>query len=120
MVIYLLRFLNFKRDIRNFNEREFNEEVIHDINWDEICQINLNDPNVSCQNFINTINYHLDEYASYRKLTRKECNLLERPWMNNTILEKCGRRDTILKLLSKEKDPLTSSRLRNEFKTLRN
>ena len=110
----------YKRDFKNFNEREFNEEVIHRINWDGICDLSLNDPNVSCNNFINTINYHLDEYAPYRKQTKKECELLEKPWINNTILAKCARRDTLLKSISKEKDPNNLSRLRNEFKALRN
>ena len=109
-----------KRDFRNFNEREFNEEVIHNTNWDEICQFSCNDPNISCTNFINTINYHLDEYAPYRKLTKKECDLLDKPWINNSILEKCTKRDAILKSISKEKDPTILSSLRNEFKTLRN
>ena len=110
----------FKRDFRNFNEWEFNEEVIHKTNWDAICQLSLNDPDVSCNNFINTINYHLDEYAPYRKLTKKECNLLDKPWINNSILDKCNKRDSILKSISKEKDPTIVSSLRNEFKTLRN
>ena len=109
-----------KRDFRNFNEREFNDEVIHKLNWDEICQLSLNDSNVACKNFIDTINYHLDEYAPYRQLTNKECELLEKPWISNAILEKCDKRNALLKDISKEKDPTTLSRLRNEFKTLRN
>ena len=45
----------YKRDFKNFNEWEFNEEVIHKINWDSVCELSLNDPNVSCKRFIDTI-----------------------------------------------------------------
>ena len=110
----------YKRDFRNFNEREFNDEVIHKTNWEEICQLHLNNPNISCKSFIDTINFHLDEYAPYRKLTKKECELLDKPWINNSILGKCSERDAILKSMLKEKDPITLSRLRTNFKTLRN
>ena len=110
----------YKRDFKNFNEWEFNEEVIHKINWDSVCELSLNDPNVSCKRFIDTINYHLDEYAPFRKLTKKECDRLEKPWISDAILEKCAKRDLLLKSLSKEKDPNIHTRLRNEFKTLRN
>lgn len=65
----------------------FNDKVIHKLNWDEICQLSLNDSNVPCKNFIDTISYHLDEYAPYRQLTNKECELLGKPWNSNAILE---------------------------------
>ena len=42
----------YKRDFKNFNEWEFNEEVIHKTNWDAVCELSLNDPNVSCKRFI--------------------------------------------------------------------
>ena len=109
-----------KRDFRNFNEREFNEEVIHKTNWDHVCQVHLNDPNISCKRFIDTINYHLDEFAPYRKLTKKECELIDKPWINNSILEKCSSRDSILKSIHKEKDPIELARLQTNFRALRN
>ena len=40
----------FKRDFRNFNEREFEETVLK-MNWENICNVQSNDPNLSCNNY---------------------------------------------------------------------
>ena len=37
----------FKRDLSNFNGREFSE-ALNDMNWDLICNIEMNDPNLTC------------------------------------------------------------------------
>ena len=41
----------FKRDFRNFNEREFHDEVVNKVNWDQICDLDKNNSNISCNNF---------------------------------------------------------------------
>ena len=110
----------YKRDFRNFNSTEFNDEVIHKVNWDETCQVHLNDPNFSCKNFYDTIEFFLDEYAPYRKLTNKESELLDKPWITENILKKCNDRDLLLKQLTKENDPIKIVELRTKFKKLRN
>ena len=69
----------FKRDFKNFNERKFNEEVINKVNWEATCQIHLNDPNLSCKMFYDTLNFFLDKRAPYRKLTNIEIELIEKP-----------------------------------------
>ena len=51
-----------KKDFKNFNEREFLEEVDY-LNVLEILNLNLNDPNRSIQNLVNGINFLLDEFA---------------------------------------------------------
>ena len=53
----------FKRDFSHFNEKEFYEEVIHKVNWEQICDLEKNDSNFSCKNFFDTLFYHLDEFA---------------------------------------------------------
>ena len=110
----------YKRDFKNFNEREFNSEVISSLNWDEICQFHLNDPNLSCQKFYDAINLHLDEYAPYRKVTKKEIQLLQKPWITNEILSKCKHRDSLLKTITKETDKQKLTSLHSEYKKLRN
>ena len=35
------------------------------------------------------LNFFLDEHAPYRKLTNKEIELIEKPWITKEILEKC-------------------------------
>ena len=94
--------------------------MIHKVNWDEVCSLNNNDPNISCKKFIDTITFYLDEYAPYRKLSKKEVELLEKPWITSEILNKCHERDLLLKTISKEKDPIKLSDLKNKFKAIRN
>merc|ERR1712208_259837 len=72
-----------KRDFSNFSEREFEEIVINDTNWDEICMMNYQDASVSFGSFYNKINYHLDEMAPFKKLTTKEFSLRLKPWITN-------------------------------------
>ena len=86
----------------NFNEREFEELVIQGENWDILCDIERNDSNHSFEMFFNTLNYHLDEMAPYKKITKKEYKLMTKPWITKEILDKCNRRDAILRSISKE------------------
>ena len=60
----------YRRDFSNFNERVF-EETILDMNWNEICKLNQNDPSLSSHNFLNSITYQLDEFAPLKKVARK-------------------------------------------------
>ena len=58
--------------------------------------------------------------APYKKITKKEYKLMTKPWITNEILEKCNKRDSILKDISKENDTDKISSLRNGYKKLRN
>ena len=88
--------------------------------WEEICNLEKKDPNSSCQNFFNGITYLLDEFAPYRKVTRNEYKLMLKPWISKEILQKCNKRDSILKSISREYDQDMKITLRNEYKKLRN
>ena len=92
----------YKRDLSNFNEREFRELVINNLDWNEICALQHMDPNFSCKNFIDTFNFYLDEFAPYKKVTKNEYKLMLKPWITKDILVKCKKRDSILKSISKE------------------
>ena len=109
----------FKRDFRNFNEREFEETVLK-MNWENISNEQSNDPNLSCNNYFNSITYLLDEFAPFRKVTRKEYKLMLKPWISKEILRKCKERDSILKSISNERDAAKQIILRNDYKKLRN
>ena len=60
----------FERNYQNFNEREFNEALTN-MDWDQILSIEGNDPNISMNNLHQHINYLLDEFAPYKKLSKK-------------------------------------------------
>ena len=110
----------FKRDFKNFNEREFNDEVINKLDWNNICKLNQKNPDIACKIFYDTFNFHLDEYAPYRKVTKKELELLQKPWITREILFKCKHRDTLLKSIVKETDETVLTNMRSEYKKLRN
>ena len=101
-----------KRDLRYFNEREF-AETLDVMNWDEICNFEINDLDVSCKNFCNGITYLLDEFAPYKKVTKNEIKLMTKPWISNDILKKCKDRDSFLKKIAKENDPVNKINLCN-------
>ena len=109
----------FRRDFSNFSEREFEETILH-MNWDNICQLAKNNPNISWNNFDNSITYQLDEFAPFKIVTKKEYNLLLKPWISNKILEKYIKRDSILQSISNENEPSHITILRNDYKKLRN
>ena len=59
----------YERNFKNFNEREF-EETLKDLNWNNILKTEDKDPNKSMDNFYQQINYLLDEFAPYKKITK--------------------------------------------------
>ena len=44
--------------------------------------------------------------APYKKVTRKEYKLMLKPWITKEILQKCKMRDSLIKSISKENDPV--------------
>ena len=110
----------YKRDLRNFCERELEELVIKGSDWDNICDLDRNDSNYSRKNFLDTQNFHLDEMAPYRKVTKKEIQLVMKPWITKEILEKYNRRDSLLKSISVDNDKGKLTILHNNYKKLRN
>ena len=64
----------YKRDLNYFNEREFKEEVINNLNWEQICNLEKKEPELSYRNFYDTFTYYLDEFAPYRKVIKRNIN----------------------------------------------
>ena len=73
------------------------------MNWQNICNLQSNDPNLSCNNYFNSITYLLDEFAPFRKVTKKEYKLMLKPWISKESLRKCKERDYIY--IPKEMNP---------------
>ena len=91
-------------------------------NWDEILLINENDPNMMLNNFHQHINYLLDEFAPYKKLSKKDLKLKSKPWINNLILNEMNIRDNLLHKYSKmkNKDNVTAIIIYDDYKKIRN
>ena len=58
------------------------------MNWDGILSLDENDPNISMNNFHQHINILLYEFASYKKLSKREFKLKSKSWINSEILSK--------------------------------
>ena len=93
--------------------------VIKGSDWDNICDLGRKDSH-SCKNYFDTLDFHLDEMAPYRKVTKKEIQLMMKPWITKEILEKCNRRDSLLKNIYAENDNGKLTILLNDYKKLRN
>ena len=76
------------------------------MNWDEICKLQMNDANESFKSFYDTLNFHLDEMGPYKKVSRKEFRLMLKPWISNEILRNFKERDSLLKDMKTEIDPV--------------
>ena len=50
--------------------------------------------------------------APYKKVNRKEFRLMLKPWISNDILRKCNERDSLLKDIKNETDPVKIESLR--------
>ena len=105
----------YKRDFSKFNEKEFNETILK-LDWDKLINPQDNDPNLSFNNFHNTITYYLDEFAPFKKITKKEYKLKFKPWISNEILHLIHERDKLFKLYVKEIDPVLKELAHSNYK----
>ena len=97
----------------NFCEREFEEIVINDTDWESVCAGGL-------QSFYEKIIFHLDEMAPLKKISLKEQRLMLKPWITRDILNKCKQRDDLLDKMRKEIDLTKKAELLKNYKVLRN
>ena len=112
--------LMFKKDFKQFNEREFEETVINGLDWEEICMIRIGSPSASFKSFHDTLNFHIDEMVPSKKITLKQFRLMQKPWITKEILSRCDERDSLLNELKSEDDPIRKKILRTNFNSLRN
>ena len=96
------------------------KKLLKDLNWNKILKTDDKDPNKSMDNFYQQINYLLDEFAPYKKITKKQFRLKSKPWINNEILTKIKQRDKLFHKYCKEKDSNKKVELYNEYKIVRN
>ena len=109
----------YERNIKYFNEREFEEEL-NKMNWDSILHLDISDPNTSMDNLYNNLVYMLDEYAPYKKISKKEFKLKSKPWIDSEIRNKIYERDKLLKKYRKSKDENRKLTIYEDYKRTRN
>ena len=80
-----------------------------------------NDPNISLNNLHRHINYILDEFAPFKRLSKKELKLKSKPWISNSILIEINKHDMLLRKYSKMKHrDNETARIIYEYKIIRN
>ena len=113
--------LKNKKSVRNwriFNKREFQAEL-STLDWDTIIQPQMN-TNTSCSIFYDKITKLLDEMAPFKKLTKKEISLKNKPWISQGILKSIKERDKIYKNFTTETVKARKDELYKKYKTYRN
>ena len=109
----------YERNFKYFNKREFEEEL-NKMNWDSILHLYISDPNTSMDNLYNNLVYMLDEYAPYKKISKKEFKLKSKPWIDSEIRNKIYERDKLLKKYRKSKDENRKLTIYEDYKRTRN
>ena len=106
------------RNWRIFNKREFEEEL-GQIDWNDIINPQVN-TNTSFSTFYNKIVKLLDEMAPYKKITKKEADLQQRPWITKGLLISMNKRDSLYKEFANEINPDNKEKLGSLYKKYRN
>ena len=107
------------KDWEAFDYQNFNTDL-HNTDWENILEIESNNPNVSFENFFNTLNKLIELHLPMKKLTKKQIRSQHKPWITKGIKRSIKNRDWIYKKFIKEKDPTIKSIIYNRFKFYRN
>jgi hypothetical protein len=107
----------FGRSYKHFNDDEFGNQL-KVINWDPLFEGKNINEQVSI--ILGKTNGLLDEMAPVRRLTKKEINLRQNPWITRGILKSMRSRDQLYKEFVKERDITKKNNLHTAYKTSRN
>ena len=109
----------YTRNLKKLDHEKFILDY-HDINWDEVIDIENNDPNTAMENFLQTFNKLLDKHTPLKKLSQKQFKQKYKPWISNEILDKIKKKNNLIKKIVKCKNPEQKESLTSEFKSLKN
>ena len=109
--------VRYGRSYKHFNQNEFDNEL-RAIDWNQLFFNKSSEE--SFEIFFQTIERLLDEMAPVRRLTKKEINLLKKPWITTGLLKSMEGRDIDLKKFAAEKDPLIKGQLWERYRIKRN
>ena len=110
--------IKFSRNYRNFDKQKFADELMQ-TDWSDITLGRLGTDN-SYQLFYDKILTLLDNMAPFRKLTKNESRLKQRPWITKGLLVSMRKRDDFLRRMSREKDPIFKHHFDILYKKYRN
>ena len=107
------------RNMKKFVEKDFIEDI-NKLDWVQLLDVDRGDLNHSFDTLISTINITLDKHAPFKKISKKELKLQNKPWISKGILCSIRKRDIIFRRLKKATNSIVKTNLHNKYKTYRN
>ena len=87
---------------KNFNKDNFAADF-QQVDWDRLLALELDDPDISFENFFNKMNTLIDLHAPLKKLSRKQIKKGNKPWITKGIKISIRKREDLKKSMLKEK-----------------
>ena len=109
----------YKRDTKKFDRENFFLDLLS-IEWQDVLQLEKEDPNLSFQKYYATINTLIDKYMPLRKMSKKEIKQQYKPWITKDILNSIKKMETLYKRYIKAKNLEVKEDYHNKYKELRN
>ena len=107
----------FGRSYKNFSHSEFSNEL-NKIDWLQI--LHGKDTDSKMESILTITNQILDKMAPLKKLTRREANVQQVPWLTMGILKSISARDLLHKKFLREKNLVKKNSLFSLYKIKRN
>jgi hypothetical protein len=107
----------YGRSYKNFDQTTFDKRL-RSLNWQDMFE--GRDTDYCTSSLIDSVNKILDDLAPIKKLTKKEQNLLKRPWITKGLLISIKKRDKMHKAWLKEKDTNEKTVIYKQYKIRRN
>ena len=107
------------RDWKNFNQKNFSD-TFNNLNWEEILEIEKNDPNICFDNFYEKLKKLINDHVPIKKITKQQRKKKLKPWVTNCILISMSIRDKLLKKSINAKDAINEANLRQKYNFYRN
>ena len=90
------------------------------LDWKQILQPEKMDANLAFNNFYEALQPIIDKYIPLEKVKKNDHKRRYKPWITLGIRTSMRKRDKLLHLYMKEKNPTQKSSLHYEYKSLRN
>ena len=109
----------FRRDWSTFDEATFKAEF-DSVNWKDLLEIEKGDASSSFNSFFYRFSSLYDKHVPLKQLTRRQANLLLKPWITKGILTSSRIRDSLNDDYVKTTDRDLKDFLRQRYKFYRN
>ena len=107
------------KHLKNLDKRKFKEEL-ENIDWNQLLAVYSNDPNISLNIFLKSVNSILDRHVTLIRVTKKMEKTYKKPWITKGVLVSIKNKDKIYNKFCQEKDPERKRSLHETFKKYRN